>query len=117
MEAPDVASLLYERILPVLEGMEATRRATGTSSNSAFSDRLVFSDEVDADARPSCATTTAEQDPINPHHAVDMATEKDVVGSWCRSGLNSDLLFAVYPFRGSFAPHTDGKQLLTTSVS
>eukprot|EP01034_Spumella_vulgaris_P021385 gene21385-27415_t len=35
--------------------------------------------------------------------------ERELVGRWTPSALNHDMLFAKYPSRGSFAPHTDGR--------
>lgn len=37
--------------------------------------------------------------------------ERELVGTWSPSGLNSDFLFAAYPTNGSFAPHTDGRAI------
>ena len=36
-------------------------------------------------------------------------SERDLLGVWVPSGLNSDLLFARYAPNGCFAPHTDGR--------
>lgn len=38
--------------------------------------------------------------------------ERELVGEWEASSLNSDLLFARYPSGGAFAPHTDGRAIL-----
>ena len=38
--------------------------------------------------------------------------ERELIGEWEASSLNSDLLFARYPSGGAFAPHTDGRAIL-----
>lgn len=49
---------------------------------------------------------------IVPDDEDDENWERELVGEWEASALNSDLLFARYPSGGAFAPHTDGRAIL-----
>jgi hypothetical protein len=42
--------------------------------------------------------------------------ERELVGDWVSSTVNYDFLFAKYPSRGSFAPHTDGRAIHSFNI-
>ena len=46
---------------------------------------------------------------IGANEDEDPRWERELPGVWRATGVNEDMLFAVYPSGGNFAPHTDGR--------
>ena len=106
MESIELATLVYNRVAHALIG--------GRKKGCICPD--VLSIQPPAEDVP----LTAEKSSDAPEHAgaggsqsaaEESLYSKDIEGNWVPYNLNSNLLFAVYPTGGAFAPHTDGRAI------